>query len=40
MNVVKGDYKIRLIVLTPEIDYDQMEMSLPPGTSAVFLMAG
>jgi hypothetical protein len=33
MNVAKGDSK-GLIALTPEMDYDQMAMGLPPVTSA------
>jgi hypothetical protein len=30
---------ILIITLTPEIDYDQKAMNLPPVTSAVFLIA-
>jgi hypothetical protein len=37
MDVVKGDKG--LIALTPEIDYDQTAMGLPPVTSAIFLIA-
>jgi hypothetical protein len=37
MDVVKGD--LGLMPLTPEIDYDQTAMGLPPVTSALFLTA-
>jgi hypothetical protein len=37
MDVVKGDKG--LIALTPEIDYDQTAMNLPPVMSVVLLIA-
>jgi hypothetical protein len=39
MNVLKGDSFSRLTKLTPEVDWEQMAMRLPPVTSAVILIA-